>query len=332
MALHHDLGPFIRVWGIPLDRLPGNDSRELAPFTQAVLTEAIALLDGVAPKIPSADDGTRVTTKPWDHDHQIKKFPDSAASVHLNSRRIPADLLRGVARANPGSHAPPADRIRAETWVARVSVHEDAAQRGTASWGEFYDAVKVRHAESERDFTPSIMGMRTAREWDCGGLELKGGKHSWGEVTCRIVESKHLMPVGMSRRIFAVVQMTAAVKDTDEKEFVVVSIPVRDFEHAPETQFFRESGGVVGCYAAVERVRRLPGGPTEWVMATASEARGYLPSWLQARAVPGQIAKDVPLFLAWADRQRHKWGRRGPHEDEDPFADGAHPGNHARNG
>lgn len=325
MALHHDLGPFVRLWGLPVDRLPGDDRRDVTSFTQSVLTEAIAFLDGLAPKIPSADDGTRVTTKPWDHAHQVKNFPGCNASVHLNDRRISTDLLRGVARANPDSHAPPSNRIHAETWAARVSVHEDAAERGTASWGEFYDAIKARHAEAEDDFTPSIVGMRIAREWNCGGVELNGGRRMWGEVTCRIVESKHAMPAGMSRRAFAVVQMTAAMKDTDEKEFVVVSIPVRDFEHAPEARFFTEGGMVLGCYAAVERVRRLPEGQTEWVMATASQAGGFLPSWLQARAVPGQIAKDVPLFLVWADRQRHEGGGYGPHDDEDPFADEAHP-------
>lgn len=306
MPLHHDLGPFIRVWGLPLDALPDDDPRSLTTFTQAILDEAIAFLDGIAPKLPSADDGTRVTTKPWDHSHNVRSFPDCAASIHLNDRRISTDLLRAVARANPGSHAPSSGSIRAETWAARVSVHDDAARHGTATWGEFYDAIKVRHAETEDDFTPTVAGMRTARQWDCSDVELEGGRREWGEVTCRIVESKHTMPATMSRRAFAVVQMTAALKGADEKEFVVVSIPLRSFEHAPEARYCRESGVVVGAYAAVERVRKLPTGPTEWVMATASEAGGFLPSWLQARAVPGQIAKDVPLFIAWADRQRHE--------------------------
>lgn len=120
----------------------------------------------------------------------------------------------------------------------------------------------------------------------------------------RTVESKHEMPVGVSGRAFAVVQMTAAVTDEGEKEFVVVSVPLRSFEKSPDAQYCKEKGVVVGTYTAVERLRRLPAGATEWVMATASEAGGYLPSWLQAMAVPGQIAKDVPLFLDWADRQR----------------------------
>lgn len=185
-----------------------------------------------------------------------------------------------------------------------MSVHDDAAERGTATWGEFREAFKVRHAEAERDFTPSVVGIRTVKEWDCGGVEVTEGACGWGEFTLRTVESKHEMPVGVSGRAFAVVQMTAAVTDEGEKEFVVVSVPLRSFEKSPDAQYCKEKGVVVGTYTAVERLRRLPAGATEWVMATASEAGGYLPSWLQAMAVPGQIAKDVPLFLDWADRQR----------------------------
>lgn len=330
MPLHHDLGPLIRVWGIPPDCLPDNDPSSLTSFTQAVLHEALTFLDGLAPRIPSADDGTRVTTKPWDHSHQVKTFPACSSPVHLNDRRIPTDLLRAVARANPGSHVPPPNRIRAETWAARVSVHEDAAAPGTASWGEFYDAVKARHAETEDDFTPTIVGMRTAHQWDCSGIELEAScRRAWGEVTFRIVESRHILPPGMSDRVFAVAQMTAALRDPEEKEFVVVSIPVRDFAGDPEARFCSQSGVVVGSYAAVERMRRLPGGATEWVMATASEAGGLLPSWLQARAVPGQIAKDVPLFLAWADRQRHEGAGHGPFSDEEAL-DETPSGEHAR--
>ena len=41
-------------------------------------------------------------------------------------------------------------------------------------------------------------------------------------------------------------------------------------------------------------------------MTTASDARGVLPKFVQALAVPGQIAKDVALFLSWIARERGK--------------------------
>lgn len=302
MPLHHNLGPLIRTWGLPTANLPTNDA--LAPFCQALLHEALAFLDSLAPKTPVADDGARVTTESWNKSHTVKTLPPCRAPIHLNTRAIPAEHLRAVAKENPDSHAPPGDHVRGENWAARVSVHDDAADRGTATWAEFWEAFKVRHAEAEKDFTPSVVGMRTVKEWDCGGVDATEGGCAWGGFTLRVVESKHEMPVGVSDRAFAVVQMTAAATNEGEKEFVVVSVPLRSFEKSPDAQYCKEKGVVAGAYAAVERLRRLPPGPTEWVMATASEAGGYLPSWLQSMAVPGQIAKDVPLFLDWADKQR----------------------------
>lgn len=37
----------------------------------------------------------------------------------------------------------------------------------------------------------------------------------------------------------------------------------------------------------------------EWVMATASRAKGNIPMAMQRMGVPGAIAKDVGLFLKW---------------------------------
>ena len=323
MSLHHNLGPLIRTWGLPTANLPTDDA--LTPFCQSLLHEALAFLDSLAPKTPVANGGARVTTESWNNSHSVKTLDPCRAPIHLNSRNISAEQLRAVAKENPESHAPPADRVRAENWAARVSVHDDAAERGTATWGEFREAFKDRHAEVEKEFTPSVVGMRTVKEWDCGGVNATEGERSWGEFTLRTVESKHEMPVGVSDRAFAVVQMTAAVTDEGEKEFVVVSVPLRSFDESPDAQFCKEKGVVAGTYAAVERLRRLPAGATEWVMGTASEAGGLLPSWLQAMSVPGQIAKDVPLFLDWADRQREgKAGESTREQDGDaPQGNGA---------
>ncbi|KAL1882740.1 hypothetical protein VTK73DRAFT_1260 [Phialemonium thermophilum] len=100
----------------------------------------------------------------------------------------------------------------------------------------------------------------------------------------------------------------AAVSRTEKPEFLIVNITVADFvSSAPQAQLSREKDVVVGAYVSVERIRKLPdSGDIEWVMATASDARGVLPLWLQSMAVPGQIAKDVPLFLSWIERQRQK--------------------------
>ena len=48
----------------------------------------------------------------------------------------------------------------------------------------------------------------------------------------------------------------------------------------------------------------LPDGTIEWIMATASDAKGWLPMWAQKLGIPGAIVKDVGLFIAWVAKQR----------------------------
>lgn len=119
----------------------------------------------------------------------------------------------------------------------------------------------------------------------------------------RLEEARHAIGRPLLKdRIFSVVQVTASRMGDGGKEFVVISVPVRDWEtglgREGETQHVR------GAYVAVERVRKLDTGEIEWVMATASDAKGSLPMWLQTKAVPGQIAKDVGLFLGWCAKSR----------------------------
>lgn len=132
-------------------------------------------------------------------------------------------------------------------------------------------------------------------------------------------------------RVFPVVQVTCSA--SGEREFLVVSLHVPDLLAAspsPPDDGVLDSGGskgvvknrsrdhvlrgaVVGAYVSVERVRRVQsgedgggGGSIEWIMATASDAKGVLPLWVQTRAVPGQVAVDVPYFLGWVDGQRRR--------------------------
>jgi hypothetical protein len=56
---------------------------------------------------------------------------------------------------------------------------------------------------------------------------------------------------------------------------------------------------------SIERVRVLPtNGDVEWMMGTASNAKGVLPQFIQNMAVPGAIAKDVDFFMSWIPSQR----------------------------
>jgi hypothetical protein len=208
-------------------------------------------------------------------------------------------------------------------------LHEDAAAPGTASWAEFRAAIGEEHAASEAAFTPSVVARRRAVEWDCERVgRVRVGDESWGRFTLGVEEMRHAVgrPVLMDR-VFPVLQMTASLlgDDGEEKEeFVVVSVTVTDFGEAPEAEGAKGADVVVGAYASLERVRKLPGsGGIEWIMATASDARGTLPMWVQTRAVPGQIAKDVGLFLGWIAKERKKGVRVGKENMSDGNGDAA---------
>jgi hypothetical protein len=89
------------------------------------------------------------------------------------------------------------------------------------------------------------------------------------------------------------------------EEFLVVSIPLNDFNKSPYAEFAKDKSLVMAAYTSIERVRILPSKrDVEWIMATASDAGGVLPQWMQNLAVPSAIAKDVELFLSWIPSTR----------------------------
>jgi hypothetical protein len=187
-------------------------------------------------------------------------------------------------------------------------VHRDAAETGTASWGEFVHGFKEAHAETEMGFTASVVGAREAATWDVSASAVMttadGGR--WRRGSLKLVEMMHeLRPRVLRRRVFPVLQ--GAAERVGEGEFVVVSIPVADMQRSPHAQYAREKDVVVASYVSVERFRKLPDtGDIEWIMAVASDAGGILPQWVQNLAVPSHIAHDVEWFLDWIARQRRE--------------------------
>jgi len=61
---------------------------------------------------------------------------------------------------------------------------------------------------------------------------------------------------------------------------------------------------VLGNYVSIEKCTMLPNFDIQWVMATASDAKGNIPMWMQKISVPGKVANDVGLFIKWAKRTR----------------------------
>ena len=123
---------------------------------------------------------------------------------------------------------------------------------------------------------------------------------------------KHkIEPKPLKNRTFPVLQLSTMLANTEE--FIVVSIPIIDFDKSPHAKFAPDKSLVVGAYSSVERIRVLPkSGEIEWIMATASDAKGVLPQWMQNLAVPGKIPDDVDFFMTWIPSTRKAKSRPEP--------------------
>jgi len=190
----------------------------------------------------------------------------------------------------------------------------------TASFEEFRYSFKEHHAESEKEFTPTVIGAREAMRWNTSGIEVDVHGERWNNITVTVEEMKHKIdPKPLKNRNFPVVQVTADLAGS--QEFVVVSIPLTDFEKSPYAEYARDKSLVVAAYTSIERIRILPAnGDVEWIMGTASDAGGLLPQWMQNLAVPSAIAKDVSMFLAWIPTTRGRQSKPAPISKSDDNA------------
>jgi hypothetical protein len=281
--------------GASADELSNSSESTAAPslkqFISYILSESIPFIDGVAPK--SGGTGT------WKTKGSPKRYPASDAPVYLCERTVSSKDLNKLDGMSKFS-----GNRKDETWYCRRSCHKNRAEKGTASWEEFTRSFKEHHAETEKKFIPTVIGAREAMRWDTNDIEVEVNGETWTKTSMLVEEMKYRIdPKPLNNRTFPVVQITAALAGVEE--FLVVSIPLNDFEKSPYAEFARDRSLVVAAYASIERIRILPSsGEVEWIMATASDARGVLPQWMQNLAVPGAIAKDVPMFLEWIPSQR----------------------------
>ncbi|KUI60004.1 hypothetical protein VP1G_07236 [Cytospora mali] len=346
--------PLLRLAGLKTSRLPqpSATAEELRPFITTLLHEAVPFIDTAAPRAADfsdpADPAPPASNTLW-RSKGSKTLPESDAKVDISERVVTiagsSNGAGGGGGGGGGGGEGGEKKGDKETWACRRSVHADSSTKGSASWAEFVECIRDRHAETEDAFTPSVVAHRTAVTWvDEGtaaaaaadGLEpVEAGGVLWGRFGLSLVEMKHKIPPPLKPRVFPVLQLIATAvpprggdsgggggggtaTGRRRDEFVVVSVTVGDFAEGGLKDMAglsaeKKKGVVIGAYAAVERVRRLPGGEIEWVMATASDAKGVLPMWVQTRAIPGQIAKDVGLFLGWIakEREREKERERG---------------------
>jgi hypothetical protein len=135
-----------------------------------------------------------------------------------------------------------------------------------------------------------------------------------------VYEMAHAFPFPLSPRIFPVLAVTANTTKPNSS-FIVVQIPL-DISTLPLSFYsngrnVREGDSlqkkkkpVLGVYASVERVRKIESGEgegeIEWAMATASDAKGWLPMAVQKLGVPGAIVKDVGFLIKWIAEKRER--------------------------
>lgn len=285
-------GPLVRLWGVSSSQLPLSTAttQELTPFLTAILAETLPFISTV----PTST-GPTSPSSPWIPKGR-KTYSNSTAPVHLYERVVPAEALSGAAKDPP--HVPNDPRL--EAWFLRRSVHEDAAKTGTASWDEWLQCFKEEHAEAEEAFTPTVVSTNVRQQWDCTGvsISLDQGGETWVDWTLKLEESVHKIGAPLKNRLFPVLQATASVQG--RKEFIVVQIAAQ----GPDDKEIEDKGVVRGAYTSVERIRQTAEGDTEWLMGTASDAKGVLPAWVQRLAVPSQVAKDVDMFLKWIATER----------------------------
>ncbi|KHN99881.1 uncharacterized protein MAM_01805 [Metarhizium album ARSEF 1941] len=285
------LSRMVRLWGVEPSQLPSSSSPSgnLIPLLTATWTEAVYFISNVHP-----ESGTK--TSPW-RPTGVKTFPNSDAPVHLYNRVVSTPELVRICEEHSITDTEDRD-LRPEVWALRRSVHENAAATGTAEWAEWVRCFKDNHAQAERDFTPAVLSTALMKNWKCRDIKLQLAGRTWVDWTMKWEESVHELPFPLRKRVFPVLQVTAMTDD--RREFMVVQIAVKDNDATP-----RNGGAVLGAYTSVERFCQTENG-VEWIMATVSDARGVVPGWIQRRAVPAQIAKDVDMFLAWIAEERKR--------------------------
>jgi Protein of unknown function (DUF3074) len=250
---------------------------------------------------------------------------------------VPGVKRRGSSASTNG--ATPASRVhrqkprelQTEHWFARRSIHENTSSKnlqkpGHASWEEFLFGLRDDHSKHEEEFTPTLFDARHVVDWagQVRKVDEEGAlaKEGFRNVTMALYEMCHEVPSPLKSRVFAVLVVTASLlgkRDMVEghrEKFVAVTVPVQ-LSQAVKPAFYanhrnykegedlkRKKEVVQGLYAAVETctLRKKSNGESEeieWIMATASDAKGALPMWMQKLALPGAVPKDVGYFMKW---------------------------------
>ncbi|KAI9887024.1 MAG: hypothetical protein M1823_001168 [Watsoniomyces obsoletus] len=288
-----------------------NGHPDVLEFAGEVLKQADGFMQGLyiaaaSQDHPVADDGenNKPAEDPRAYDWIRKSYKTEAHTrINLFQRDInSADLHQAVSVKGPiPRRFSEADEsfLKGEKWFARISTHEDAPKEGTASFDEMIAGLKRDHALHEQECTPTLYDTNKVLEWT---IPPEAKVDRYYEIEMSIHEMCHRMPSPLQDRVFPVLIISAM---SSPDSFIDVQLCLGGLEQVPGARNVLRKDVVVGAYTSVEAGRRSDG-RTTWSMAVASDAKGILPSWLQAPAIPSAIAKDVGFFMEWAKNRRAK--------------------------
>lgn len=210
------------------------------------------------------------------------------------------------------------DVMTGEYWIARRSLHENAASRGTASFDEFVAGLYNDHSQHEQEYTPDCYDARRVLRW-FEGEDFAQSVQEFEDVHLELYEMAHKMPPPLQNRVFAVLVARGRTNVGGSPGFVLAQVPVEFPADSKEafyssgrnvkegTNALQRSKVVKAQYASVERVKLNNDGRVVWETAVSSDAKGWLPMSLQKLGVPGAVLKDVGLFIDWTSKKRsHK--------------------------
>jgi hypothetical protein len=228
-------------------------------------------------------------------------------------------------------------KVGKENWASRTSVH-NPNHAARASFNDFQEALKKDHSKHERLFTDTIFDCNQLLAWSAEELDKAADGLAFTDLTMEVNEIYHSLPWPFNDRVFTVLVLTA--RQIGKEQFYIIEVPVKpglplqsserkshfvercgisryDSQHPTGDQKRKQGKRLVhGVYCSVNRVTEVehlpyyriqPGDskPVRWQMATASDAKGLIPMWIQKIEVPKKIAKDVPYFLDWIRRWHH---------------------------
>ncbi|KAJ5338028.1 hypothetical protein N7452_004756 [Penicillium brevicompactum] len=230
--------------------------------------------------------------------------------------------------------------LQNEFWVCRQSDHQDSPADGTGSWREFENGLRHDHAEHEMEYTPSVTKVKQLLNWNQDGswdpnmrIEVSDRRYKDFIVELNLIVHTFHPGALIRPRAFISWTVSAAISNiTPENEpegtsFITIQVPFRLSDAAEDPVYQQLCADALASvpprtifahYASIEQVELLhPSDSSDrmirWTMATASEAGGKIPQWVQRNwtlgGVPKAVVADVGLFIGWIMKQRGQRGR-----------------------